>query len=58
MLGGVFGHLRKLLQEGMSWRVGDGKSIKIWHDRWLPSPTTYAIQSPVTTFRGMLRCAL
>ena len=29
------------------WRVGDGRSIKIWGDKWLPSPTTYAIQSPV-----------
>jgi hypothetical protein len=39
---------RRLLQEGMRWRVDDGKSIRIWHDRWLPSPTTYAVQSPVT----------
>jgi hypothetical protein len=28
-------------------RVGDGRSIKIWEDRWIPSPSTYSIQSPV-----------
>jgi hypothetical protein len=46
---------RKLLQEGMRWRVGDGKSIRIWQDRWLPSPTTYAVQSPVTVLGGNAR---
>jgi hypothetical protein len=24
---------RKLLQEGLIWRVGDGKSIKVWEDK-------------------------
>ena len=27
---------RKVIQRGASWRVGDGKSINIWEDRWLP----------------------
>lgn len=31
----------------MLWRVGNGRNIKIWGDKWLLSPTTYAIQSPV-----------
>jgi hypothetical protein len=26
---------KKLLQEGLVWRVGDRRSIKIWKDRWL-----------------------
>jgi hypothetical protein len=38
---------RKLLKERLVWRVGDGCSIKIWEDRWVDSPSTYAIQSPV-----------
>ena len=38
---------RKLLKEGLVWRVGDGCSIKIWEDRWVDSPSIYAIQSPV-----------
>ena len=33
---------KKLPKEGLVWRVGDGRSIK-----WVESPITYAIQSPV-----------
>jgi hypothetical protein len=36
---------RELLKEGLQWRVGDGKTIKIWGDKWIPRPMTYAIQS-------------
>ena len=28
---------RELLEEGIKKRVGDGKSIDIWKDRWLPN---------------------
>jgi hypothetical protein len=27
--------------------VGDGSNIKIWGDRWLPTPTSYSVQSPI-----------
>jgi hypothetical protein len=37
---------RDLLKEGLIWRVGNGKTIRIWKDRWLNSPTTYRVQSP------------
>jgi ribonuclease HI len=37
-----------LLKEGLIWRVGNGYSIKIWKDRWLPNPTTYQVFSPPT----------
>jgi len=26
--------------------VGDGKSIKVCGEKWLPTPTTYAVQTP------------
>lgn len=29
--------------------MGDGRDIKVWQDRWIPSPTTFSIQSPVNT---------
>jgi hypothetical protein len=35
---------RELLKDGLQWRVGDGKKIKIWLDKWIPQPMTYAIQ--------------
>ncbi|XP_042974742.1 uncharacterized protein LOC122306380 [Carya illinoinensis] len=39
-------YARNLLKEGLRWRVGDGKDIKIWGSKWLPKPISYAIQSP------------
>jgi hypothetical protein len=35
----------KGLLQGLIWRIGDGRSIKIWQDRWLPTPTSYTVQS-------------
>lgn len=35
-----------LVKEGLVWRVGNGKTIRICKDRWLPSPTTYMAHSP------------
>jgi hypothetical protein len=36
---------RGLLVEGLQWRVGDGRSIKIWGEKWLPTPSSYSVQS-------------
>lgn len=36
-----------LLKEGLYQRLGNGKSIRIWGKKWLPKPSSYAIQSPV-----------
>jgi len=44
----IFG-ARELLKEGLIWRVGDGRSIKIWGDRWLPTPVTHAVQTPINS---------
>ncbi|XP_059431508.1 uncharacterized protein LOC132165013 [Corylus avellana] len=35
-----------LVKNGLVWRVGNGKTIRIWKDRWLPRPTTYTVYSP------------
>jgi hypothetical protein len=37
---------KHLLKKGLVWRVGDGKKIQIWKDKWIPTPTSYMIQSP------------
>jgi hypothetical protein len=37
---------RDLLNEGLVWRIGDGKKIQIWKDRWLPTPLSFSVQSP------------
>ena len=28
-----------LICEGMRWYIGDGQTIRIWHDPWLPNGT-------------------
>ncbi|KAL0358467.1 UNVERIFIED_CONTAM: putative mitochondrial protein [Sesamum angustifolium] len=32
--------------QGIRWRVGDGQSIRVWSDPWLPRPSTFL---PITT---------
>lgn len=31
---------------GLRWCVGNGESIYIWRDKWLPRPSTYRVISP------------
>ncbi|XP_059460184.1 uncharacterized protein LOC132189464 [Corylus avellana] len=35
-----------LVKEGLIWRIGNGASVHIWGDKWLPTPSTYCVQSP------------
>ena len=35
-----------LVREGAWWRVGNGNSIRVWGDEWLPSFSTYKVASP------------
>ena len=36
----------EVIRRGSRWRVGNGKLIHIWEDRWLPTPSTYKVISP------------
>jgi hypothetical protein len=36
---------QELLKEGLIWRIGNVSKVCIWKDRWVPSPSTYRIQS-------------
>lgn len=38
---------RENLEGGLWWRVGNGESIKVWKDKWLPCSSTSQILSPV-----------
>ncbi|KAF5481894.1 hypothetical protein F2P56_002506 [Juglans regia] len=37
-----------LLKEGLRWKVGDGEKINIWGKKWLLSPSTFCVQSPIS----------
>ena len=34
------------LKNSLVWRVGDGRDIRIWGDRLLPTPISFKVQSP------------
>jgi len=38
---------RVVLERGLIWRVGNGEKIHIWGDKWLPTPSTFVVQSPI-----------
>ena len=39
-------HSLDVIRKGTRWRVGNGKQIHIWDDKWLPTPTTYKVITP------------
>ena len=38
---------REVIWRGAKWRVGNGESIKLWGDQWLPSLTHTSLQGPL-----------
>ena len=34
---------QSIIQRGMRWQVGDGNKIWVWHDKWVPRPSTYKV---------------
>jgi hypothetical protein len=34
------------LKQGLIWIVGNGRDIKVWGDQWIPTLTSFMIQSP------------
>ena len=40
----------EVLKQGTRWRVRNGKTIHIWDDKWLPTPSTYKVISPQIDF--------
>ncbi|KAK2656123.1 hypothetical protein Ddye_009175 [Dipteronia dyeriana] len=37
---------RELLAEGVRWRIGNGESVLIYKDKWIPRPSTFRVISP------------
>lgn len=38
---------KSLIQDGMMWRIGDGKNVRIWNDKWVPATPSHTILSPI-----------
>ena len=38
-----------IVRNGRRWQVGNGHSIMIWKDKWVPSPSTFKVVSPVSS---------
>ena len=43
-----------VIRRGTRWRVGNGRRIHIWEDKWLPTPSTYKVISPARPFYDIL----
>ena len=39
---------REVIRRRVTWRVGNGESIKLWGDKWLPSLQSPSLQTPLT----------
>ena len=37
---------QSIVRQGVRWRVGNGKDIRIWGDKWLPRGSSYEVISP------------
>ena len=40
----------EVIRRGIRWRVGNGRRIHIWEDRWLPTPSTHKVISTQVDF--------
>ncbi|XP_042973039.1 uncharacterized mitochondrial protein AtMg00310-like [Carya illinoinensis] len=38
-----------LVKEGLVWRVGNGRDIKIWKEKWLSRPVTFQVQTHINS---------
>ena len=36
---------QRIVQHGYRWQVGDGNSIKLWSDKWLPPCSTFKVST-------------
>ena len=50
---------REVIRRGAIWRIGDGKSVDIWGDRWLPLKHSPKFLSPRRNMGGAAKvCSL
>ncbi|KAK9987796.1 hypothetical protein SO802_028035 [Lithocarpus litseifolius] len=45
----------KVADRGSRWCIGNGDGVRIWKDRWIPSPESFKVTSPVGSHSGLER---
>ena len=40
---------QEVVRKGLRCQVGNGRSIRIWKDKWLPNPSSYKVTFPLST---------
>ena len=36
---------KSVVERGMRWNIGNGRSVDVWRDRWLPTPNSFKVIS-------------
>ena len=44
---------RKVVDKGSKWCIENGESVHKWKDRWIPSPESFKVTSPIGVQTGM-----
>ncbi|KAM1099874.1 hypothetical protein ACFX2B_006349 [Malus domestica] len=47
--------VRMVLEKGSRWLIGDGASIRVWRDRWVPRLSTFRPITMLPLFREDMR---
>ena len=48
-----------IVNHGLHWRIGNGEKVRVWGDKWLPTPSMYRVTSPRMFLQAeMLVCDL
>ncbi|XP_024196014.1 uncharacterized protein LOC112199199 [Rosa chinensis] len=45
---------RLVLHAGLFWRIGDGTSVKMWEDDWIPNVPAHSLEKPPDTIFDMV----
>ena len=40
---------KDVILEGTRWNIGNGAKVRVWEDKWMPTPSSYKVVSPCMT---------